>query len=311
MTAEGFITDTPADHDTAGLLHVEPPVRRAVRLPRMEESALIAAARDGDAAALRALLDSVSGVLLRYGQTFCRHPEDAEDVMQDVLTALARTLQSFRGDASLSTWAYTAARRACARNRRKRSHQPGAFEPLDDSGAHAVADVAPDPHANLERAELAAGLSRAIDALPPAYREVVLLRDIEGLSAEEAAAIIGINVRALKSRLHRARLLVREAMEPFAAGLATIPASPRAGGRRQCPDVLRMLSKHREGDVSGPLCARLETHVKECARCSAACDSLRRVLGACRAFGDQEVPEELLAAYRRAIDAVVREVAED
>ncbi len=305
MADEGF---SAIAHEAADPLHLDQPARHESRLPRDEEARLLDAARAGDAAALRSLLDSVSGVILRYGQSFCRHPEDAEDVMQDVLASLARTVQSFRGDSALSTWAYTAARRACARNRRRRSHQPDSFDSLDAPGASAVPDDTADPHADLERRELHAALSRAIDGLPHAYREAVLLRDIEGLSAEEAAAIVGINVRALKSRLHRARLQVREAMEPFAAGLAQIPASPRAGGRRRCPDMLRLLSKHHEGDISAPLCARLEAHVRECPRCSAACDSLKRVLGVCRAYGDREVPGELLRAYRHAIDAVVAEM---
>ena len=115
MRGEGFSEDPVEDRARSHAhervddpLHLSAPIHRTIRLNHAEEAILLDAARQGDMAALRTLLDSVSGPILRFGQGFCHHPEDAEDVMQDVLSSLVRTLRSFRGDASLTTWAYTA-----------------------------------------------------------------------------------------------------------------------------------------------------------------------------------------------------------
>ena len=115
-------------------------------------------------------------------------------------------------------------------------------------------------------------------------REVIILRDIEGLTAPEVAEITGDSVDAIKSRLHRARADVRARL---GALLGDADEPPSAG----CPDVLTAFSKRMEGDLNPRLCAELQDHVDGCAACRARCDSLKRALAVC--LGAQSDPGRL------------------
>ena len=140
-------------------------------------------------------------------------------------------------------------------------------------------------------------LEQAIAALEPMYREVLLLRDAEGLTAPEVAEILGVTPQAVKSRLHRARLLVRENVAPLLdveLDLSTPPGT--------CPDVLTMFSQHLEGEISAALCADMERHLEACGRCRGACDSLKRTLALCRTSGaSAEVPAPVRVSVRNAL----------
>jgi RNA polymerase sigma-70 factor, ECF subfamily len=270
---------------------------RERRVPRAEETRLIAAARGGDAAALSRLLELAAGPAHRFSRGFCRNPQDAEDLMQEVLVSLMRSIGTFRGDASLSTWTHVVARRACARLR-KRGSRHLALDELP-AGAEPPAATSAEPPARHERRRLGEALERAIAALPMAQREVVVLRDVEGLPAAEVGRVLGLGERAVKSRLHRGRLALREALAPL-VGVAAPPPGAR------CPDTARLLSRYVEGELNAGVCARLETHVTGCPACGAACESLRSVLGACREYGARAIPADLRRAIRAAIRQVVR-----
>jgi RNA polymerase sigma-70 factor (ECF subfamily) len=109
------------------------------------------------------------------------------------------------------------------------------------------------------------------------YREVLLLRDVEGLTAPEVAEVLGVSVQAVKSRLHRARLSVRAEVAPL---LQVPPEAAVAPGN--CPDVLMLFSQHLEDEISADLCAEMERHLQACDRCRGACDSLKETLAMCR-----------------------------
>jgi RNA polymerase sigma-70 factor (ECF subfamily) len=263
---------------------------------------LVGAARNGDRQALEALLLRHQAQVYRFGLKLCRDPEDARDVLQDTLLAMARGVGDFRGASSVSTWLYAIARSACIKKRRRRKDAPREVRSLDGdrSGeATRVADPTPAPDALLGERESALALERAIDALDPKYREVLLLRDVEGLPAREVAEVLGLGVQAVKSRLHRARLAVREALEPRPEGLADLPAAPDG-----CPDVLMLLSRHLEDEIAPAACAEMERHLEGCRRCRSACDSLRRVLALCRATPAQ-VPASVQGSVREAIRRVL------
>lgn len=272
---------------------------------RAEERRLLAAARGGDAAAMRRLLDRVAGTVYRFGRGFCRNPEDAEDVMQDVFLALTRSLRQFRGESSLSSWAYVVARRACSRSRRRRSGEPGRFESLEENGEagdrHAIG-IAADPAGTVEQSELRSVLEAGLAALPESQRDVLALRDVEGLSAREVARALRISERVVKSRLHRARLSMRATLQAYRDGHA--PPALRARG---CPDTPRLLSRFLEGEMNARECARVERHVSGCLDCRGACDSLRDTLRACRRLGTASVPRAMRARLRRAIRQVVKQ----
>ena len=260
---------------------------------------LLAAARQGDAAALETLLLRYQPQLYRFGLRMCGNVEDAGEVAQESLIAMARSLRDFRGDSSVSSWLYTIARRFCIKKRRLSRFAPTRQESLDAPGTDAarrLADPAPSPEQTASNQELAAALTRAIDALDPSQREVLLLRDVEGFSAPEVARILGASVDAVKSRLHRARVAVREELAP----LLGRPATALAHGAR-CPDVLTLFSQHLEGEIDPTVCATMEAHLARCSHCRDACESLKRTLAVCRQLPTQDVPASVAASVKAAI----------
>ena len=171
------------------------------------EDRLLAAARAGDAGAIGALLRKHRHGVYRYGLQVCRTTEDAEDALQETLWAATRAIGTFRGAASsIVSWMFTIIRRECYRliDRRREGSVP--LEALGDEGPAAAGD-AEEALVGRRRAAL---LSAALGDLDPVHREVVLLRDIEELSAPEAASRLGLSVDALKSRLHRGRVKLRD-----------------------------------------------------------------------------------------------------
>ncbi|HSQ61381.1 MAG TPA: sigma-70 family RNA polymerase sigma factor [Acidobacteriota bacterium] len=275
---------------------------------RVEEARLLRAARGGDAIALRRLLAHVSGPAFRYGMTFCRDREDAEEIAQDVLASLVRTLASYRGEGSLSTWAYTVARNACIRRRSRVAPPLESLDVLREERRLEPEDTASGPEERAELGELRAAVETAIRALPPALREAVILRDVEGLSARQAATVLRVGERAFKSRLHRARLALRDRLKPFvsasAAG-ANGSDGAAASASRRCPDIARYLSLHLEGDVDPDRCAKLEAHVRECPECAATCRSVRATLRACGALRAKPLPRTARAALQTALRGAV------
>lgn len=276
------------------------PVSRSAPLTREEERRLLRDAREGDAAALRRLLERVSPPIYRFGRGFCGDTEDAKDVMQEVLISLVRSLPSIRGDSSLTTWAYTVARRACARQRRR-----GKDRELRESETALERMAAPDetstdPSRQVERHEAESAVRNAILLLPPSQREAIVLRDLEGVSAREAARILRVSERALKSRLHRARLAVRDAL---ARSLGE--ASPVAPGN--CPDAGRLLSRYLEGELTASTCSSMETHLRTCRSCGRACRALKRSLTLCRRYGSRPLSASARVSLRSAIRGVIAE----
>lgn len=164
------------------------------------------AAKSGDPAALGRLIAAHRHGVYRYGLTVCRTTEDAEDALQETLFAASRAIRTFRGTASsIVSWMFTIIRRECYRLIDRHREMPLPIEALDGEP-----DSAAPPDQSVLEHRRAARLANALTALAPLHREVILLRDIEERSAPEAAARLGISVQALKSRLHRARLSLRE-----------------------------------------------------------------------------------------------------
>lgn len=154
---------------------------------------------------------------------------DAEDVTQDVLLQVVRKLDTFRGDAALPTWLHRVTVNAALAHRRKRANQethrePDSLHEFLDNGQHSQParhwPVQPDQQV-LDR-ETQQLIEAAIAQLPENYRDVFVLADVEGLPNAEIGAMLGLNVPAVKSRLHRARLLMRKAL---AAHFEEVPAS--------------------------------------------------------------------------------------
>jgi RNA polymerase sigma-70 factor (ECF subfamily) len=252
---------------------------------------LIERAKAGDTAAMEQLLATVAPSIQRFGIRMCRNDDDAKDVLQDALLTIANHLGEFEGRSSFSSWAFTLARSACNRKRRGLKNQPH-LSLEDTADSH---EVSLTPEQQVADREIAHALNWALDRLPEDYREVILLRDVEDLTAPETAESLGISIDAVKSRLHRARRALRDALKPV---LEPHPQANRAG----CPDVLALWSRKLEGDLSPVDCAQMEKHMEKCPVCASACSALKAALFACRRVRDKEVGPEVQAQIRVAVE---------
>jgi RNA polymerase sigma-70 factor, ECF subfamily len=258
-----------------------------------EEAPLVRQAQAGDPQAIMALVERYQGTIYRFGRRMCQTEEDAEDVLQETLLALVQKIGEFRGDASLSSWLFTIVRSRC-RLRRQRADRQVSSDGLE------VLDASPRPDEAASSLELRALVEAAVSDLEPKYREVLLLRDVEGLSAPEVGETLGLSVAAVKSRLHRARAHLREHVERglVARGFAppVLPADAPRG-----LELGELLSQYLEGELTGIACASIETHLVRSSGCLEVCNGLRRVLGECRSWGDRRPPPDVTASVRTAI----------
>jgi RNA polymerase sigma-70 factor (ECF subfamily) len=248
-------------------------------------------AKLGDRAAVEELLGNIAPSVHRFGLRLCGNAHDADDVLQDTLLSVSEHLSDFEGRASFASWVFALTRSACARRRRGLKNQP--TESVDD--APEQRDAAPTPEAQAADRELLNALLRALDALPVAAREVLVLRDIEGLSAAETAAALGLSLDTMKSRLHRARAALREGLRPV------LEPEPLAG--TGCPDIVALWSRKLDGELSRVDCAAMEAHLETCAACGAACHALKQALGACQHAATTAVPPVVQTRVKEAVRA--------
>jgi RNA polymerase sigma-70 factor (ECF subfamily) len=203
-----------------------------------EEARLVARLRAGDAGALEALMRAYASRVYRLAVGILRNPADAEEVVQDVFLTLATKGATFEGRSALGSWIYRVTANAALNKRRGKrreletpleEHLPTFKEDGHREGDRAflLADWSQSPERELLAGEARRTLERGLEALPAPYRAVLVLRDVEELSNEEVAELLGETVASVKSRLHRARMALREqltrALAPRApAGLAPL-----------------------------------------------------------------------------------------
>jgi RNA polymerase sigma-70 factor (ECF subfamily) len=187
---------------------------------RAEYAMLVTAAARGDRPAMERLLIRAQEVAYRFSLLVCGHPEDAEDVMQDALLKTYRHVSHIRKPDAFRTWLFQTVRNACLMKRRRRVDEPSHLLSLEqgvarDDGERPVdvEDKARPADQRLMDAWVGGQLRRALGALPPAYRVIVVLREIEGLSTREVAAVTGLSEANVKARLHRARVMLRNQLE--------------------------------------------------------------------------------------------------
>jgi RNA polymerase sigma-70 factor (ECF subfamily) len=164
-----------------------------------------------------------------FGVRMCGHREDAEDVFQETLVAVYQKIETLREPGALTTWLYRIVANSCLSRRRKSKFAPDRELSLDELLPQGgVVEEGPslpdesDPSGDLYRQELSEALDAAVSDLPPDYRVVWLMRDVEGLSTEEAAEALGISIPNAKMRLHRARLALRKRLAAYHPGGASV-----------------------------------------------------------------------------------------
>jgi RNA polymerase sigma-70 factor (ECF subfamily) len=188
------------------------------------EQELIGRMQAGDSTAVSDLASTYGPRIHQLAFRYLKNWEDAEEVTQDVLMKVHRKIDAFRGDAALSSWIYRITfNTAMSRLRNGRFSRPYEVPRQDESGEQSPqepADWSSLADDQVMRAQLRDRLIKALTHLPQVYRVPVILRDIHGLSTEEASAILRIKPQTLKSRLHRGRLILRQHLGEFAGGLA-------------------------------------------------------------------------------------------
>jgi len=177
---------------------------------------LVAAAKNGDAAAFEELVNRYENKIFRLTSNITHNHEDAEDAMQDAFLKAYSHLDSFQGDSRFYTWLVRiAANEALMRLRKRRPNQVSVDEPIEredevDLLPREIEDWRPSPEEKYGEAEMRKILAESIEKLEPDYRIVLVLRDLEELSTQETAETLGLTETAVKSRLLRARLKLRD-----------------------------------------------------------------------------------------------------
>jgi len=201
------------------LLSATNPHQLPSSIAKEDEHLLVAAAKRGDGAAFEELVNRYERKIFRLTMNITRNREDAEDAMQDAFLKSYAHLKDFQEDSRFYTWLVRiAANEALMRLRKRRPNQFSLDEPIEgdeDLMPRELQDWGPSPEQRFAQTEMHEILSDVIDKLEPDFRVVFVLRDIEELSTEETAKTLGISVPAVKSRLLRARLKLRQKLDRY------------------------------------------------------------------------------------------------
>ncbi len=194
----------------------------------LQDRDLLERLQAGDESAVADLADAYRTRIFQLAFRYLRNKEDAEEVTQDVLFKVYRNITHFRGDSALSSWIYRITFNAAMSRVRTASYQRSQVDERHSISAEGdesspaprdLADWSNLADERILRSQLRSRVFRAILALPAIYRAPVMLRDIQGMSTEEASAMLRVKDQTLKSRLHRGRVILRKQLTDFAGGL--------------------------------------------------------------------------------------------
>jgi RNA polymerase sigma-70 factor, ECF subfamily len=195
-----------------------------------KEQTLLTRLQAGDERALAELAGAYGSKIFQLAFRYLKNKEDAEEIVQDVLYKVYRNVGTFRGEAALSSWIYRITFNSAMSRLRTAQYQRSQAEDRKDAASDAddslnpnareAADWSSMADEGMLRSQLRRRVLRAILALPAIYRAPVMLRDIQGMSTEEASAMLRVKDQTLKSRLHRGRLILRKQLADFAGGLS-------------------------------------------------------------------------------------------
>jgi RNA polymerase sigma-70 factor (ECF subfamily) len=266
-----------------------------------------------------------------FSMRVCGQRQDAEDTMQEVLLKSVPYLPKFDSPKALVVWLYKVAKNRCLMSRRKSKFAPKEALSLDElmpdrAELDSLAgDAQATPETTLMRREDARRLREAVQKLPPDYRLILVLHDMENLADEDIAEITGLRPGTIRVRLHRARLFVRkELAKPDrhrAPRRAATPGLQDSAMPRQqsCKAMFAELSDYLDEELDDSLCEELEKHLAGCGPCNAFLSSLEQAIQRCRiAPGESPDPRvaarlrrELLREYRNAMASVSKRSSSD
>jgi RNA polymerase sigma-70 factor (ECF subfamily) len=241
-----------------------------------------------------------------FSMKVCGHPEDAEDTMQEVLFRSLGHLAKIQDPQALAVWLYTVTRNRCWRMRRKGASAPKHIQSLDElmpdeaELGRLLLDAAPGPEANLLYAEQHHLLHQAVLQIPAQLRIVLVLHDMEELTTEQVAQVLGLQPGTVRVRLHRARLAVRKEMNRTLDDAPELPARGKSARKKskdvrvkdgsrptECRELFANLSEYLDGRVEPQSCEEMRGHIESCPACVAFLHDLRIAIDRCRSL---EVP---------------------
>jgi RNA polymerase sigma-70 factor (ECF subfamily) len=195
-------------------------IQRIGQSDGFDEAALVAQAQTGGEEAFTELVNRYEGNIYRLARHITQNPEDAEDVLQETFLKAYEHLRDFQGNSKFYTWLVRIAVNQALMKLRKRKTDASVSldDPYDTGEENLVREIAvwePNPEQTYSQEEMRAILEKAVESLPPTFRAVFALRDIEELSTEETAAVLNLSIPAVKSRLLRARLRLREKLTRY------------------------------------------------------------------------------------------------
>jgi RNA polymerase sigma-70 factor (ECF subfamily) len=240
-------------------------------------------------AAIPRLMEDYADHIYGLGLRMCDDPEKAQDLVQETFLRALRAWDGFDGRAKPSTWLYTIASRACKRMERRRAGEPRRMRPLEQllpSGETTVVDLPASGESPLEwveRQDLRNAVRAAIDSLPIHFRLPLVLKEIEDLTVQDVAKILDIKPSTVKTRLHRARLLVRQALSEQ---LPSRRASDDDARDNACLDLLWAKQEALDHGADFPI---PEEHL--CERCRSVFATLDLADDVCHLIGDVKLPE--------------------
>lgn len=249
--------------------------------------------------AVEQAVDLLQNTVYSFSMKICGHREDAEDTMQDVLLNSLRHLARFPDPEALAAWLYTVTKNRCRRIRRPRAQAPAKMMSLEElMPDHVelqalVEQRSKSPENQLLGAEQKSLLHNAVLRLPPTLRVVLVLHDMEELSTEQIAAILGLRPGTVAVRLHRGRLTLRKEMNRILKGetvpkagevAASTQSQARARTKRsvECRELFARLSEYLDGTVSASTCEDIDAHMNDCPNCVAFLDDLRASIDRCK-----------------------------
>ncbi len=271
------------------------------------EKALELLQRNGDES-LDEALALLQNSVFSFSMKVCGQREDAEDTMQEVLAKSVAYLPKFESPKALVVWLYKVAKNHCLMSRRRSKFAPKQDLSLEElmpdrkEFASLSAGDAVNPEMFAIRSEEAGELRKAIQKLPPPYRIVLVLRDMEGLTDDEVAEITGLRPGTVRVRLHRARLFVRKELMKT---MSRTGASPKPGSQlprpASCKAMFAELSNYLDEELDDSMCEELERHIKGCEPCKAFVASLEATIEQVRQIPAQSPDPAKAAALRKEI----------
>ncbi len=287
--------------------------------------------RSNDRESVSEAISLLQNTVYAFSMKVCGHPEDAEDTMQDVLVRSLPHLAKISDPRALAVWLYTVTRNRCWRIRRKSVHAPKQTLSLEElmpdemELSSLLQDVAANPESRVLLDEQNQLLHKVILSVPPEYRLVLVLHDIEDLDTEQIAEILGLLPGTVRVRLHRARLYVRRAMSQIVEKTPLRQLAPMRGPKRahkrpatrrpqQCREIFANLSEYLDGRMEARSCQEMRRHIEACPACIAFIRDLRLAIDRCRELNitcDPEIAPRLrtllTTEYLRMLSLPVRQ----